>query len=73
VLQGAMTKADTRTFTSLPKQYQTAHVKRSGDSIKVKAGNYEIPVSLDTSSKRHIVHVKAASSSSEPLIRVINL
>ncbi|WP_067210458.1 COG3014 family protein [Marinomonas aquimarina] len=73
MLQSAVTSADTRTFTSLPKQYQTAHVKRKGDTVKVKAGNFEIPVALDTSATSHIIHVKAVSPTTEPLVRVINL
>ncbi|MFT6916894.1 MAG: hypothetical protein ACJAWL_003237 [Motiliproteus sp.] len=73
LLQAATTSADTRSFTALPKQFQTAHFKRNGDTVKVKAGAYELPVHLDAEADQHIIYVKATTAAAVPSIRVINL
>lgn len=73
VAQVATTNADTRSFTSLPKQFQTAHFKKKDSTIKVKAGNHQLDVVLDPNAKQHIVHVKAISSGVAPIVRVINI
>lgn len=73
VAQVATTNADTRSFSSLPKEFQTTRLKKSGNSVKLKAGTHEILVELDTNAKRHIVYVKAISPLVAPTVRVINI
>ncbi len=73
VAQVATTSADTRSFTSLPKEFQTARFKKKSNSVKLKAGAHEMLVELDANSTRHIVYVKAISPLVMPTVRVINI
>ncbi|MFQ6371247.1 COG3014 family protein [Shewanella sp. YIC-542] len=73
LFQLATTNADTRTFSALPKQFQTAHFKYEGESLTVKAGAHELPVTLDSAAQKHIVYIKATSAAVVPTVRVINI
>lgn len=73
LFQAVTTNADTRSFTSLPKYYQTAHFKRTKTNLNLKAGAFDLPVSLDPNARFHIIHVKAATIDTPPIVQVINI
>ena len=73
LLQAATTAADVRTFSTLPKQYQTAQLTLSDSVVKVKAGDHEIPVELNKNTNKHVIYVKAVNTNTAPVVRVIDI
>jgi len=67
------TKADTRSFSALPSQYQVTRLKTKAKTLQVQVGAFKEQVRLDTKAKNHIVYVKQVSKTSKPSIRVINI
>jgi len=73
LMQMLTTKADTRSFSALPSQYQVARLKTKAKVLTVQAGTFSERVSLEGQANNHIIYVKQVSANSKPTIRVINI
>lgn len=73
VMQMVTTGADIRTFSALPSEYQATRVEAESNSVEIKAGNFTIPVELDTTATKHIIYVKAISPLIAPSVKVVNI
>lgn len=76
IAQAASTGADIRSWTALPKEWQLARVSRPHNGqLKITVPDLNVPldVTLDPSSRFHLVYVKAAAAHQQPEIEVINL
>ncbi len=67
------THADTRTWSTLPKNFHVARVEIPQDyKLKLKAGAQNISVDIDKDAKHAIVYVRIPTAISQPSVSVIN-
>ncbi len=72
IFQMATTRADTRTWTSLPKEFQVARVKMPSDhKLSLHSGVQKIEVKINPNAKQAIVYVKISTATSIPSYSVI--
>ncbi|WP_421863198.1 COG3014 family protein [Motiliproteus sp.] len=73
VYQAATTHADTRSWTTLPKEVQIARVRKpKSGRIEVSAPELDAPISIDLPDSRFsIVFIKAPTVSTPPTYRVV--
>lgn len=72
-MQFLTTHADTRTWNSLPKEFQVAKVKIPADNkLLLKAGTHNMNVDIIPSAKNAIVYVRLPAPLSKPSVNVIN-
>ena len=73
LLQAFTTQADTRNWTSMPKDFQVARVKMPANKkLILKAGAQNLDVKLGENAKHSIVHVRIPTAMSKPSVSVIN-
>ncbi|MRI33994.1 hypothetical protein EOPP23_13440 [Endozoicomonas sp. OPT23] len=76
VAQMATTSADTRSWTSLPKEFQLTRFKRPASgvvSLAMPGMEQSLDVNIDKNSQFNIVYVKAVSAGQLPSVEVISL
>jgi hypothetical protein len=67
------THADTRTWTTLPKDFQVARVNMPTNRIiNIKYGNNEQNIKIDKTAKNAIVYVRIPTAIAKPSILVMN-
>lgn len=75
IFQAVTTSADTRMWTSLPKDFQIARIRKTSDQLTLKAEGMAEPikVQLDKDSRFSVVYVRAFSANQSPMVEVINI
>ena len=73
LLSAMTTHADTRTWTTLPKDFQVARVNMPTNRIiNIKYGNNEQNIKIDKTAKNAIVYVRIPTAIAKPSILVMN-
>ena len=76
MLQAATTAADIRMWSTLPKEFQVARVKRPENGIVALTApetNRVMNVEITSESRFNIIYVKAVSQYHEPIVEVISI
>ncbi len=73
IYQMATTRADTRVWGSLPKEFQVARIRMPEDRLVVlHAGSRRIRVKIDPEAKDAIIYVRIPAATAKPAYGVIN-
>lgn len=72
-VQALTTGADIRTFSALPSEYQAMSFKKTSNTVELKAGQFTIPIQLDSSASNQIIYIKSVSANIAPTIHVTNI
>jgi len=73
IFQSATTRADTRVWNTIPKDFQIAKIEMPKDrKLVLQAGNQNIDVEVAKDAKNSIIHVKLPTVLSKPSVSVIN-